>query len=117
VALGLALILWLVWVHPPGGPRRTSALAHGAGGFLAGWAFAITLRRRLDWPAWAIAALAAVATLTVMWELGEWLGDRALDTSLIADKRDSALDIFFGCFGGAGAVALTGLIAPRRAGG
>jgi hypothetical protein len=117
VALGLAFILWLVWVHPPGGSRRTSALAHGAGGVLAGWAFAITLRHRLDWPTWAIAAIAAVGALTVMWELGEYLGDRALDTALIPDRADSALDIFFGCVGGACAVALIGLIAPRRAGG
>jgi hypothetical protein len=117
VALGLAFILWLVWVHPPGGPRRTSALAHGAGGALAGWAFAITLRRRLSWPAWGIAALMGVLALTVMWELGEYLGDRVLDTALIPDKRDSAFDIFFGAFGGAGAIFLTWMIAPRRQGG
>jgi hypothetical protein len=102
VALGLAFVLWLVWVHPPGGARKTSALAHGVGGALAGWAFAVTLRRRLAWP---------------LWELGELAGDRVLDTSLIPDKADSALDIFFGCLGGAGAIALIGLIAPRRAGG
>ena len=117
VALGLAFILWLVWVHPPGGARKTSALAHGAGGALAGWAFAITLRRRLAWPLWAIVAMAGIVALTFMWELGELAGDRVLDTSLIADRRDSELDIFFGCLGGAGAIALIGLLAPRRAGG
>jgi hypothetical protein len=112
VALGLAVILWLVWVHPPGGPRRTSALAHGAGGALAGWAFAVTLRRRLRWPEWGIAALAGVLVLTVVWELGEYLGDRVLDTSLIASKSDSAFDIFFGAFGGTAAIVLTALLLP-----
>jgi hypothetical protein len=113
VALGLAFILWLVWTNPPGGPLRTSALAHGAGGALAGWAFAVTLRRRLPWPAWGIVALAAVGSLTVVWELGEWLGDRALDTALIPSKRDSAFDVFFGFLGGAGAIALIGLLMPH----
>jgi len=117
VALGLAFVLWLVWVHPPGGARKTSALAHGAGGALAGWAFAVTLRRRLAWPLWAFVAMAGIVCLTFTWELGELAGDRVLDTSLIPDRRDSALDIFFGCLGGAGAIALIGLIAPRRAGG
>ena len=37
----------------------------------------------------------------MVWELGEYLGDRVLDTALIPSKRDSAVDISFGTLGGA----------------
>jgi hypothetical protein len=115
VSLGLALILWMVWFDPVGGPRRTSAVAHGAGGVLAGWALGVTLRRRLGWPEWAVAAILAVGALTILWELGELVGDRALDTALVPNKRDSALDIFFGALGGIAGVALVRALAFRRA--
>jgi hypothetical protein len=52
--------------------------------------------------------------LTVLWELGEYLGDRALTTGLIPSRRDSAIDIFFGTLGGVAAVGLAALL-PRRA--
>jgi hypothetical protein len=111
VSLGLALILWMVWFDPVGGgPQRTSALAHGAGGLLAGWALAITLRRRLPAPEWALAALLVVGALTIAWELGEYLGDSVLDTSLVPSKGDSAFDIFFGGVGGAAGIALAALL-------
>ena len=38
VALGLLVVLWMVWIDSPAGPRKTSALAHAIGGALAGWA-------------------------------------------------------------------------------
>ena len=97
--LGLVAILWLICVDPPAGPRKTSAHAHFSGGALAGWALAETLRGRLRWPGWAVAVLVAVLALTVLWELGEWAGDRALETGLIPSRRDSAVDVFFGMCG------------------
>jgi hypothetical protein len=114
VALGLVVILWMVWVDPPASSRKTSALAHGAGGALIGWALAEYLRTRIRWPMWAAVALAGVIGVTVLWELGEYVGDRVLDTALIPSKRDSAEDIFFGVLGGTAAVGLAWLLAPRR---
>lgn len=114
VALGLVMILWMVWIDPPASSHKTSALAHGAGGALLGWALSEYLRTRVAWPLWALAALAGVFGLTVLWELGEYLGDRALGTALIPSLRDSAVDIAFGTVGGAGAVAIAGLLAPAR---
>jgi hypothetical protein len=114
VALGLVVILWMVWIDPPASSHRTSALAHGAGGALLGWALSEYLRGRLAWPLWALGAFACVFGLTILWELGEYVGDRALGTALIPSARDSAVDIVFGTVGGAGAVALSGLLAPRR---
>lgn len=114
VALGLVAILWMVWIDPPASAERTNALAHGTGGALVGWALAEYLRERLAWPLWGLAALVAVFGLTVLWELGEYLGDRVLETALIPNRRDSAIDIFFGGFGGATAIALAWLLAPVR---
>lgn len=114
VALGLVAILWMVWVDPPASSHKTSALAHGAGGALVGWALSEYLRTRLVWPLWAMAALGAVFGLTVLWELGEYVGDRVLDTGLIPAWRDSAEDILFGSFGGAGAVFVAWLLQPDR---
>jgi hypothetical protein len=114
LALGLVVILWMVWIDPPASSRKTSALAHGAGGALVGWALAEYLRTRIAWPLWAGAAIAAVFGLTILWELGEYVGDRVLTTALDPYLRDSALDIFFGTLGGCGAVFLAWLLAPAR---
>ena len=115
VALGLVVLLWMVWIDPPASSRKTSAIAHFAAGALAGWALAEFLRARISWPAWGVVALVAVGALTIAWELGEYAGDRILDTALQASKTDSALDIFFGSLGGGATVALAWLLAPRRA--
>ena len=117
LALGLAALLWMVWVDPPAGPRKTSALAHAAGGALLGWALAETLRQRLAWPKWVLAALAGVIAATVIWELGEWRADRLLDTALIPSKRDSAFDVFFGTVGGSAAILLAWVLARARGAG
>lgn len=103
VALGVLAILWMVWVDPPSTSRRTSALAHGLGGALAGWALATSLHAR-RWPAWAAAAMIAVLALTIVWELGELIGDGILDTALVPSAGDSALDIILGCMGAAAGV-------------
>lgn len=117
IALGVVAILWMVWIDPPAGSDRTSAIAHGAGGALLGWALSEFLRSRVGWPAWGLAALVAVFGLTVLWELGEYLGDRVLTTALIPNRTDSAVDIFFGTLGGAAAVLLArALPAPASAG-
>lgn len=113
LAAGLVVLLWVLWVHPP--PltgHQTSAIAHASGGLLVGWAVSEFLRHRVDWPLWAIGAVAVVFGLTILWELGELIGDRAFDTALIPSKRDSAVDISFGTLGGAAGVLLASLVRP-----
>ena len=96
-ALGLVVILWMVWIDPPADLAQDERPRARAGGALVGWAAggvparpprlaALGARRRL----------AGVFALTVLWELGEYVGDLALGTALIPSKRDSALDIVFG---------------------
>ena len=115
VVAGFVVLLYLVWINPPfdSASHRTSALAHGVGGLLIGWAAAEYLRGRIEWPLWAIGAVTVVFGLTVVWELGEYLGDRALDTALIPSRRDSALDISFGTIGGAFGVLFASLVPSR----
>ena len=101
VAIGLLVALWMIWIHPPAGARRTSALAHTIGGILVGWALVEALRHRMRNPlAIALLALSAVVALTLVWELGEYAGDRLFDTTLQPRKQDSAEDILFGIAGG-----------------
>jgi hypothetical protein len=112
VGVGLTVILLVAWVDPPGGPLRTSFMAHAGGGALVGWALALALHSRIEWPWWGLATLFAVGALTIAWELGEYAGDRLLDTALVPSKRDSAFDIVFGCL--AGAAAVVGVHAASR---
>ena len=114
LALGLIALLWIVWVQPVASSHQTSALAHGVGGLLAGWALAEFLRPRSGGSEWMILALAGVFALTLLWELGEYFGDRVLTTGLIPNKRDSALDILLGSFGGALGVGFAWLLLPQR---
>jgi len=117
VALGLVVVLWMVWVDPPASSRKTSAMAHVIGGILAGCAVVETLRRWIaDRFAVSVVALLMVIFLTVIWELGEYVGDELLDTALIPKKRDSAEDIVFGTFGGALGIAFAALVASLRRG-
>lgn len=99
LGLGLALLTWMVWNYPPGGPEKTSAVAHFWGGALSGWALAATLRRRFSGPWWWMLALAGTAMIAGVWELAEWAGDRALDTGLVPSRRDSAFDFAHGILG------------------
>ena len=71
------------------------------------------LRGRADWPMWAIGAVGGVLALTIAWELGEWVADRALTTDLMLSKRDSAIDIAFGTLGGAAGTLLVTLLPER----
>jgi hypothetical protein len=114
VASGLVLILWMVWIDPPASSHKTSAIAHAAGGALVGWALAEYLRPR-GVRHWALIAITAVFAITVLWELGELVGDQLLTTGLIPNRRDSAEDIVFGTFGGIVTVGLAWLLAPRSA--
>jgi hypothetical protein len=115
VALGLFVVLWMVWVDPPASSRKTSALAHLSGGLLAGWALVEALRRRISgWLVTALLALVVVVLLTVVWELGEYAGDRLFDTALVPRKRDSAEDILFGTLGGAVGIAFAAVVALVR---
>jgi uncharacterized protein (DUF697 family) len=115
VALGLTLVLGLIWIDSPVGPRKTSAIAHAIGGTLAGWALVEALRRRIRDPLTvALVALSAVIALTLAWELGEYVGDRLLETSLQPNRRDSAEDIFFGTAGGLVGITFGGIVALWR---
>lgn len=112
VAFGLTVVLGLLWLGSPVGPRKTSALAHATGGALAGWALVVALRDRTRDPLTVtLLALSAVIALTLVWELGEFAGDRLFDTALQPNKRDSAEDIFFGSAGGLFGIALGGVMA------
>jgi hypothetical protein len=107
----------MVWVDPPAGARKTSALAHAIGGIVVGWACVETLRRSVpNLLAVAILALSAVIVLTVLWEVGEYVGDRLLDTALLPRKRESAEDIFFGTLGGSLGIAFAIVVSLWRRG-
>ena len=115
VAVGLLLVLWMIWIDPPAGPRKTSALAHAIGGALAGWALVEALRHRIrDWVSVTFLALSVVIGLTLVWELGEYAGDRLLDTALKPSKRGSAEDIFFGTAGGLVGITFAAVVAFLR---
>jgi hypothetical protein len=117
VALGLMVVLWMVWIDSPTGPRKTSALAHAIGGALTGWALVEALRHRIrDRLSVALLALSVVIALTLVWELGEYAGDRLLDTTLIPNNRDSAEDILFGTAGGLVGITFAGVVAFWRRG-
>jgi hypothetical protein len=118
VAFGLTVMLCLLWIDSPIGPRKTGAVAHAVGGILAGWAFVEVLRHRIrDSLLVAFVALSAVIVLTLVWELGEYAGDRLFDTALQPSKRDSAQDIFFGTFGGLVGITFGVVVALWRRGG
>jgi hypothetical protein len=119
VAFGLTVVLWMVWIGDvPVGPRKTSALAHAIGGTLAGWALVEVLRHRIpDLLAVALLALSVVIFLTLVWELGEYAGDRVFDTALIPSNRDSAEDILFGTLGGLVGITFASVVASWRRGG
>ena len=86
LAGGLVILLWMLWVDPPLDSHSTGAIAHAVGGLLVGWAVAEFLRGRADWPMWAIGAVGGVLALTIAWELGEWVADRALTTDSDAEQ-------------------------------
>ena len=118
VAFGLVVVLWMVWIDPPASSWETSALAHAIGGALVGWALVEALRPRLrDWLPVALVALSLVILLTIVWELGEYAGDRLFGTSLIPSTADSAEDILLGTVGGLAGItfARVGALWWRRA--
>jgi hypothetical protein len=101
VALGILVVLWLIWIDSPVGPRKTSATAHAIVGTLVGWGVVETLRHRIrDRLSVALLALSVVMVLTLVWELGEYAGDRLLGTGLWPSMRNSIEDILFGTAGG-----------------
>jgi hypothetical protein len=101
VTIGLTVVLAAIWteVLPLTGPQ-TSAFAHATGGVLVGWALAEYLRDRVRWPLWALGAIGAVFGLTILWEIGEYVGDQLFTTALIPSIHDSIDDIAFGTVGG-----------------
>jgi hypothetical protein len=118
VALGLTVVLWMLWIGDlPVGPRKTGALAHAIGGTLAGWALVEMLRQRIRGLFLvALLALSVVIALTLVWELGEYVGDLLFDTSLRRSKRDSVEDIVFGSFGGVVGITFGAVVASWRRG-
>lgn len=117
VALGFMVVLLMVWIDPSATSWKTSAFAHAIGGSLVGWTLVEALRGRIrDWPSVALAALSVVIVLTLVWELGEYVGDRLFDTALEPGRRDSAIDILCGTAGGIVGIAFAGLaVSLRRA--
>ena len=112
--IGLAVVLGLIWIDSPFGSHKTSAFAHAVGGTLAGWGLAEALRKRIRDPlTLALLALTGVIALTLVWELGEYVGDRLLDTALQPSKRDSAEDIAVGTAGGLVGIALASVARGR----
>ena len=115
VAFGFMVVLLVVWIDPDGTSWKTSAFAHAVGGSLVGWTLVEALRHRIrDRLSVALAALTVVIVLTVVWELGEYVGDRLFDTALEPGWHDSAIDILFGTAGGIFGIALAGLAASLR---
>jgi hypothetical protein len=115
VAFGFVVVLWLNWTGLPASPRETSAFAHAIGGSLVGWALVEVLCQRIrDWLSAALVALTVVIVLTLVWELGEYVGDRLFDTAVDPGWRDSAIDIFFGTAGGIIGIAVGGLAVSLR---
>jgi hypothetical protein len=116
VGFGFMVVLLVVWIDPSATSWKTSAFAHAVGGSLVGWALVEALRRRVrDWRSTALAALTIVIVLTLAWELGEYVGDRLLDTTLEPSWRDSAIDILFGTAGGVvGIASATFAVSIRR---
>jgi hypothetical protein len=117
VAFGFTVVLLMLWIDPSATSWKTSAIAHAVGGSLVGWTLVEALRRRIgDWPSVALASLTVVIVLTLVWELGEYFGDRLFDTALEPGWRDSAIDILFGTAGGIAGIAFAGLaVSLRRA--
>jgi hypothetical protein len=115
VAIGLTVVLWLIWIDSPVGPHKTSAFAHVVGGTLAGWGLVEALRRRIRDPLKvALLALSGVVALTLIWELGEYLGDRLQGTSLQPSVGDSLEDILVGSTGGLIGITLASVAAFWR---
>ena len=112
VAFGILVVLSLIWIDSPIGPRKTSAVAHATVGALAGWGVVETLRHRVrGWLSVALLALSVVIVLTLVWELGEYAGDRLFGTALNPNKRESAEDILFGTAGGLVGITFASLVA------
>jgi hypothetical protein len=115
VAFGILVVLSLIWIDSPIGPRKTSAVAHAIVGTLVGWGLVETLRHRIRGRlSVALLALSVVIVLTVVWELGEYAGDRLLGTALNPSKRNSAEDILFGTAGGLVGIAFASVVAFWR---
>jgi hypothetical protein len=115
VAFGILVVLALIWIDSPVGPRKTGAIAHALGGTLAGWAVVETLRHRIRDPLTvALLALSVVIVLTLVWELGEYAGDRLFGTALNPSRRNSAEDILFGTAGGLVGITFASVVAFWR---
>jgi len=115
VAFGFMVVLLIVRIDPSATSWKTSAFAHAVGGTLVGWTLVEALRVRIDdWPSVALGALTVVIALTLVWELGEYVGDRLFDTALEPRWRDSAMDIFFGTAGGIAGIAFASLALSLR---
>lgn len=115
VAFGFIVVLWMTWIDPPASSWKTSTFGHAIGGILVGWALVEALRdRSRDWLSVALVALSVVIVLTLVWELGEYVGDRLFETGLTPRMRDSAEDIFFGTAGGMVGIAVAGVVSFWR---
>lgn len=113
LALGLVVVLTFVWGHVlPVDSHTNSAIAHASGGLLAGWAISEYLRDRYIWALWPVAVVVSVFTLGVLWEVSEYLGDRAFTTGLIPSLHDSIADVGFGTLGGVVGMLVSVVVPP-----
>jgi hypothetical protein len=113
VALGLVVVLVVIWGELlPVSSHVTSAIAHGSGGLLVGYAISDYLRDRYIWAFWPIGVLLAVLTVGVAWELLELAADSAFTTDLNPSLHDSVLDIAFGLIGGVVGMLVSVLFPP-----
>jgi hypothetical protein len=116
VALGLVVVLVVLWGELlPVSSHVNSAIAHGSGGLLLGWAISEYLRDRYIWALWPLGVLLAVFSVGVVWELLEYAGDQVFTTDLIPSVHDSITDITFGLLGGVVGMVVSVLMpAPHR---
>lgn len=113
LALGLIVVLAVVWAEVlPVSADANSAIAHASGGLLAGWAISEYLRDRYVWALWPLAVLLAVFGLTLLWEVSEYVGDKAFHTALIPSRSDSINDVIFGTLGGMAGMLVSALFPP-----
>jgi hypothetical protein len=118
VGVGVACIVWLILLGLVGEVGVGSAIAHGLGGALVGWALTDAILRTPGARANAgrVLAAAVLATLTVgaVWEVWEWTTDALIGTDLNGGIADTTLDLIADGIGAAagGVVALYSFRAP-----
>ncbi|MEK6327459.1 MAG: hypothetical protein AABM66_08040 [Actinomycetota bacterium] len=110
VGLGVGCVVWLVLLGVIGQPGFRSAIAHGIGGALLGWALADGILRtpgvRVEARRVLIAAVLATLVVGVVWELWEGATDALMGTNMNGGIDDTTLDLIADGVGAAAGGAL-----------